>query len=141
MKRRSFRGSSGDHRGSATVELVLVAPVLMVLALFVVTAGRSGEALRQVQHAADNGARAASQASSARREAAGLDAALDDLRATGRACVDHSVRVESVKIGRLDAVKVSVSCQVNHAGLRLLGLSPRRVTAESTESIDVYRAK
>ena len=43
-------------RGSATVELVLIAPVLVVLALFVVLAGRSGEALRQVQHAADHGA-------------------------------------------------------------------------------------
>jgi hypothetical protein len=46
-----------------------------------------------------------------------------------------------VKVGRLDAVKVSVSCRVEHAGLRLLGLAARRVTAESTESIDVYRAK
>jgi hypothetical protein len=47
----------------------------------------------------------------------------------------------SMKIGRLNAVKVSVSCRIDHAGLRLLGLSERRVNAESVESIDVYRAE
>jgi Flp pilus assembly protein TadG len=135
------RRRSRDNRGSAAVELVLVAPILMVLALFVVTAGRSGEAQRQVQHAADNGARAASQAAAVRREAAGQAAALADLRSNGRSCIDQSVQVMSMKIGRLNAVKVSVSCRIDHAGLRLLGLSERRVNAESVESIDVYRAE
>jgi len=130
-----------DLSGSATVELVLVTPVLMVLALFVVLSGRSGEALRQVQHAADHGARAASQASATKREAVGLAAAGRDLGSTGRACVDQSIQVERAKIGRFDAVKVSVSCGVEHSGLQLLGLSARRVTAESIEVIDVYRAK
>ena len=141
MTRTSIQRASRDSRGSATVELVLVTPILMVLALFVVTAGRSGEALRQVQHAADNGARAASQASASRRDSAGFNAALADLRASGRSCRDQAIQVINVKVGRLDAVKVSVSCRVEHAGLRLLGLAARRVTAESTESIDVYRAK
>lgn len=141
MTRHAMKAGSRVDRGSATVELVLITPLLMVLGLFVVAAGRSGEALRQVQHAADNGARAASQASAHGRESAGLTAALADLRAVGRSCADQSIRVVNVKVGRLDAVKVSVSCRVDHAGLQLLGLSSRRVTAESTESIDVYRAK
>jgi Flp pilus assembly protein TadG len=136
-----MRRRSRDNRGSAAVELVLVAPILMVLALFVVTAGRSGEAQRQVQHAADNGARAASQAAAIRRESAGQAAALADLRTNGRSCIDQSVQVMNMKIGRLNAVKVSVSCRIDHAGLRLLGLSERRVNAESVESIDVYRAE
>lgn len=130
-----------DDRGSTSVELVLLAPVLMVLALFVVLAGRSGEALRQVQHAADHGARAASQASSARRDDVGHAAAASDLAAAGRSCVDQTIGVEKTKIGRLDAVKVTVSCRVKHAGLQLLGMSDRRVQAESVEVIDVYRAK
>jgi Flp pilus assembly protein TadG len=46
--------------GSASVELVLLTPVLMILVLLVVLAGRSGEVLLQVKHAADQGARAAS---------------------------------------------------------------------------------
>lgn len=127
-------------RGSATVELVLIAPVLVVLALFVVLAGRSGEALRQVQHAADHGARAASQAPLDDRESTGRNATLEDLRISGRTCRDEAVSVELTKLGRLDAVKVSVSCRIDHAGLALLGMAPRRVTAESVEVVDFYRA-
>ncbi len=127
-------------RGSATVELVLIAPVLVVLALFVVLAGRSGEALRQVQHAADHGARAASRAPLDDRESTGRDATLEDLRTSGRTCRDQVVSVELTKLGRLDAVKVSVSCRIDHAGLAMLGMSPRRVSAESVEVIDFYRA-
>lgn len=136
MKRRRR-----DPSGSATVELVLVTPVLMVLALFVVLSGRSGEALRQVQHAADHGARAASQVSAVKRVAVGSTAAAKDLDSAGTACIDPLIRVESTKVGRLEAVRVSVSCGIDHSGLTLLGMSPRRVAAESVEVIDVYRAK
>jgi Flp pilus assembly protein TadG len=130
-----------DTRGSAAVELVLVTPVLMVLVLFVVLSGRSGEAMRQVQHAADHGARAASQASAAKREAIGLTAASNDLKETGHACTESSIVVERTNVGRLDAVRVVVSCKVQHSGLQLLGLSSRRVRAESIEIIDTYRAR
>jgi len=130
-----------DDMGSATVELVLLTPVLMALALFVLLAGRSGEALRQVQHAADQGARAASQASATKRDDVAHAAADSDLRAVGRSCEDKSIDIEQTRIGRLDAVKVTVSCRIDHVGLQLLGLSGRYVSAESIEVIDVYRAK
>lgn len=136
-----MRHRRATERGSAAVEVVIVAPLLIVLALFVVLAGRSGEALRQVQHAADHGARVASQVSAGRRESAGVTAAAADLAQNGRSCVDDVIRVTDVKVGRLDAVKVSISCRIDHAGLRLLGLNQRRVSAESIEAIDIYRAK
>ena len=43
------------EEGSVTVELVLLAPILMTLMLFVVYAGRGAEVLTQIQHAADQG--------------------------------------------------------------------------------------
>lgn len=49
------------ERGSVSVELVLLTPLLMVLVLFGVYAGRASEALIQVRHAADQAARAASK--------------------------------------------------------------------------------
>ena len=49
-----------NEHGSLTVEMVLLAPVLMVLVLFGVHSGRLSEAKVQVQHAADQGARAGS---------------------------------------------------------------------------------
>ena len=51
MKKNRF------ETGSASVELVLLTPLLMILVLLVVLAGRSGEVLLQVKHAADQGAR------------------------------------------------------------------------------------
>lgn len=128
-----------DH-GSAVVELVLLAPVLMVLTLFIVASGRSGETLRQVQHAADHGARAASRAATPRLESAATAAVMQDMALSGVSCRGVKVRTGRQTTGGLRFVSVSVSCTVDHAGLSLLGLGRRTVAAQSTEVIDVYRA-
>ena len=52
-----------DARGSASLELVLVTPVVLLLLLFVVCAGRLAEARADVDRAARDAARAASIAS------------------------------------------------------------------------------
>lgn len=127
--------------GSTSVELVIMTPILMVLALFVVLSGHSGEALRQVQHAADQGARAASQASALGRQQSAISAASTDLQASGISCRSPRISVESIRLGRLDTVRVTVSCNVEHSGLALLRLHERRVVADSTEVIDYYRTK
>lgn len=136
-----MRNRSSDLQASATVELVLIAPLLMLLVLFVFSAGRSGEAIRQVQHAADHGARAASQVSASKRGLVGVTAAREDLRLSGHSCTDQEIQVMAVKIGDLDAVRVTVSCRIDQSGLDLLGLSSRRVMADSVEVIDRYRAR
>ena len=126
--------------GSAIVELVLLAPVLMVLTLFIVVSGRSGETLRQVQHAADHAARAASRVSSSRHSSVGAGAAMSDLSLSGASCRNIRVQVGQETKSGLRFVSVSVTCTVDHAGLALLGLGSRSVTARSLEVIDVYRA-
>ena len=81
------------EEGSATVELVLLAPILMILVLFVVYAGRGAEVLTQIQHAADQGARAASMAHPSRMQAVGRESALRDLEQNGAACINAVVNV------------------------------------------------
>ncbi|MEY3339294.1 MAG: hypothetical protein RL575_387, partial [Actinomycetota bacterium] len=54
--------------GSVTVEMVLLAPVLMVLILFGIYSGRASESLTQVRSAADQAARGASKVSRSRFE-------------------------------------------------------------------------
>jgi Flp pilus assembly protein TadG len=112
----------------------------MVLTLFIVVSGRSGETLRQVQHAADHGARAASRTTESRQSSVGTSAAMSDLAISGVSC--RSVRVQTGREtkGGLRFVSVSVSCTIDHAGLSLLGLGSRTVSARSVEVIDVYRA-
>ena len=130
-----------SERGSLTVELVLLAPVLMVLVLFGVHAGRLGEAKIQVQHAADQGARAGSQASEAKLVESSRHASERDLRLSGVACIDVSIQVERVAAGSVDAVRVSISCRVRNDGTELLGLFPDVVHASSIEVIDRWRVR
>jgi hypothetical protein len=112
----------------------------MFLVLLVVLAGRSGEVLLQVKHAADQGARAASISAISRQTVEGRDAALNDLAVTGVSCNNPRVSVEPQQIGPTRFVKVVVECEVNHKGLDLLGVGAKIVRAESLEVLDTYRA-
>ena len=126
--------------GSVTVELVILAPVLVVLMLFVVFVGRAGGAVEQVRHAADEGARAASLVSRAAMAGAASSAVNSDLANNGANCSDTSVGVNVVSSGTVDSVTVMVTCVINGVGTELLGAGARSVTASSTEVIDRYRA-
>ena len=126
--------------GSASVELVLLTPLLMILVLLVVLAGRSGEVLLQVKHAADQGARAASISAVSKQTVEGRGAALKDLIATGVSCNNPRISVEPQSLGTTRYVKVAVECEVNRKGLDLLGVGAKTVRAESIEVLDTYRA-
>jgi Flp pilus assembly protein TadG len=129
------------ERGSATVELVLLAPVLVVLALFVVYAGRGAEALTQVRHSADQGARAASLVSFSRMDAVGRQAVLADLEQSGVSCIRPQINVATDTESQVRSVLVEVECTINQAGLGLIGLRERVISAQSIEVIDRWRAE
>jgi len=139
MMTRVRQGHRAD-RGSATVELVILAPVFVVLMLLVVFVGRSGGALEQVRHAADAGARAASLVARPSMSDAATQAVTRDLSANGSNCVSTSVAVSFLDATEVDSITVTVSCQTNTAGTELLGASARTLSASSTEVIDRYRA-
>jgi Flp pilus assembly protein TadG len=128
------RCRTADH-GSATVELVALAPLLVALLAFVVFGGRAGQTVEQVQHAADQGARAASMVSRPAMADTARAAVLADLASNGVAC-DQPEVLTSVHAG---SVTVQVRCRVPTEGLRLLGADARSVSAVSTEVIDRYR--
>lgn len=129
-----------SERGSATVEIVLVAPLLVVLVMSVVHAGRSAEALVQLRHAADQGARAASMVRTERMEDVGERAVREDLVGSGSSCTDPLVNVAVDGDSVVRAVMVEIECTVRIAGLELLGVRTRRLEARSTEVIDLWRA-
>ena len=127
------------ERGSATVELVLLTPVLMTLILFVVVAGRSGESQIEVHHAADQAARAASMVHPRSMRTVAESVARDDLADNGVGCIDSTIEVTIDESEYSTSVTVSVDCVVNYNGLDLLGLGERHVEARSTEVIDRWR--
>ena len=128
-----------SDRGSLTVEMVILAPMLMFMVLFGVHVGRLSEAKMQVQHAADQGARAGSLVAKSKMVSAATVAAENDLKLAGVSCAKVSVEVGLVATGLTNAVRVQVDCDVRIDGTELLGLLPDRVHASSIEVIDEWR--
>ena len=127
--------------GSVSVEMVLLAPVLMLLILFGVYASRASESLMQVRHAADQAARSASKVSRGRVQSVANDVANRTLNNSGTSCVDFAVSTAVIDQGSNSAVRVKVECTIKTQGLALLGVSERRVSATSTEVLDRWRVE
>ena len=138
---RTIGGSRSSNSGSAALELVLLTPVLVALMLFIVFAGRAGEGMSELRHAADQGARAASQASRTRMHQAARAAVFVDLGTSGLSCVDPTVALTTATNAAGTSVTVTVTCRVSDVGLRLLRIGPRVLRASSTEIIDRFRSE
>jgi Flp pilus assembly protein TadG len=127
--------------GSATVELAVLAPVLVLLLLFVVSAGRLVLARQEVDAAANDAARAASIAESPGYAVqAADDAASADLAGHGMTCSPLSSSVDMSRFAPGGSVTVQVRCTASLEGLSQLRLpGSQTLVASSTAPIDLYR--
>lgn len=128
-------------RGSATVEIVVVTPVLLALLLFAVFLGRLASARDGVDAAARDAARAASIArSSDESEAAGRDAASSALVGRGVTCRRLVVGIDSSDFRPDATVTATVTCTADLSDLTLIGVpATRTITARFSEPVDTYR--
>ncbi|MFD6949834.1 MULTISPECIES: TadE/TadG family type IV pilus assembly protein [unclassified Nocardiopsis] len=135
------RNRCRDDRGSASVELSLLVPVLVVALVLMVIAGRQVSAALITQDAAAAAARAASlqrDAASARTHAyreAGRE--LDD---RGVVCSLFTAVVDASGFEPGGIVEVRVACTVTVVDLGGLG-GERTLTATSTSPVDPYRGQ
>lgn len=125
-----------DERGSMAVEVVILVPVLMMMSVLVVAAGRYVGVEGDIDAAVRDAARAASlQDTRAEAEAAAraaVSASLDD-DYCGAMQFDGDWRPGGQVTIRLD-------CTVSYDGLGLIGLpGSTGITAESTVPLDPYR--
>ena len=134
-------------RGSATLELAILAPALLVLLGLVIAAGRIEVAAGAVEQAASAAARDASIArtGSAARTVA-TNTARDSLRSQGVTCGVLDVAVDtagfSVAAGLPAQVKVSVACTVPLSDLAVPGLpGSRMLHAQMASPLDRYRSR
>lgn len=128
-------------RGSASLELVLLTPVLLVLLLLVVMGGRYGQARADVDSAARDAARAGSLARSpAAAGTAAQDAAQRRLADRDVVCTDLEVTLDGTAFRAGGQVVATVRCEVRLADLAGLGI-PSTMSFESTfsEPVDVFR--
>ena len=131
-----------DDGGSVTVELTVLAPVVLALLLFTVGLGRIEDADGQVTGAARDAARAASLAADpAAATGAARDTAAADVAGDGLDCRDLNVTVDTAGFSAGGSVTVHVSCTADLADLALAGLPGRKtLTATSTAPIETYRS-
>jgi Flp pilus assembly protein TadG len=133
--------------GSAPLELVILAPILMGLLGLVIAAGRTTVAQEAMDAAARDAARQASISLTPVAAAAAAQAsARAALRQDGLACrpvvaVDTS-QFTAVPVGRPASVTAVVSCAVPLSNLALPGLpGTARLRARFTSPLDVYRSR
>lgn len=130
-----------DERGSASLELVLLTPALVLLLLLVAAGGRLEQARGQLDGTAREAARAASIARSAPNAESDAQAlATQRLGDEGITCADLSVATDTSNFRAGGFVTTTVSCRVDLSDLFGLALpGSRTMTATATEPIDVYR--
>lgn len=125
-------------RGSATVETVVLAPVIVMVLAFVMGCGRLVQAGMSVRNAADQAARSASMVSAGRMHQVGVAQATRHLTAGNSGCLRPSVDISLQTIRHLPVVRAVARCTVDLNGVMSVFGLPRSVTAVSTEVIDVF---
>lgn len=136
-----------SDRGSATLELAIAAPALLLLLSLVIVAGRVVAAGSAVEQAAAAGARAASLARDARAAQVQAERVVHaSLREQGIACAQVTSRVDAagfaVRVGRPASVTVAVRCAVPLADVAIPGMpGTRAVTALATSPLDTFRGR
>jgi len=138
---RWWRALRDDERGSATAELVLLTPVLIIMLLFIVFCGRLADATLRLEDATHQAARAASLArstTSAQNDAqATASAALAD---AGITCQSLAVIVDTAGLRPGATVSVDVTCTVGLSDLALLGVpGSTTLSASFSSPVDTYR--
>ncbi len=135
------RRTLGAQAGSASLELLLVGPLLLALAAFITGAARINTAERRTVAATRDAARAASLARTphAARTAA-VRAARASLGAQASACQPLSVDVDVRGFRPGGAVTVRIRCTARLADLAVPG-APGTVTLASRQSapVDPFR--
>lgn len=130
-------GADAGERGSMSVEMIVLVPVLLLIVMIAVAGGRLVSAEGMVQAAARDAARAAS----IERSAGEADAAARrSLAAADTADAQCSGGVDVGGFGRGGTVTATVSCRVELSDLGLVFLpGATTVTASSTAPVDTWR--
>ncbi len=134
-------------RGSATVELVILAPTLLLFLLLAIYAGRVAMARQSVHAAAADAARSASIARTEGAAAGNARSAAEaTLAAEGLRCQATQVEVDTsafgAPVGVAGSVAATVSCTVDLTDLTVPGVpGSRQLTATVSSPLDTYRER
>jgi hypothetical protein len=132
-----------DEQGSASVELVLITPVLILLLFFVVAAGRLAVTRNQIDGAARDAAREASTwRSGAAASSHGVAQGLSDLQSGRSSCSNPEVSIDTSQLRPGGEVVAHVMCTVRLSDITGLHLGPSRtLEAKAVAVVDTFRSR
>ena len=136
-----------NQRGSATVEITILVPALLLTLGMLIVGGRVWFARTTVNEAAHAAARAASLARAASEAGAdGRSAGAQSLATGGLRCTSTAVEVNTaafgVPVGNPATVTARVSCSVGFGDLILPGLPGSiDLQASAASALDTYRSR
>ena len=135
------RRARGEE-GSAIAELVIVAPVLLIVIVLMIALGRVDSAQGDVESAAHAGVQAAVvQADSSDAEAQATTAAQASLAGAGLTCTAPQITVDTSNFVAGGWVSVTVTCVTSLADVSVPGMpGEKTLSATSTAHIDPLRA-
>jgi Flp pilus assembly protein TadG len=131
--------------GGESLELIILAPLILALFMVIVAVGRHELGSGKIDQAAGAAARAASQQVSAvQAEPAAVAAAQTSLASAGITCQDITVAVDNTGFtapaGSTAAVSVTVSCTVSWSDLTIPGWpGSKDIQASAASPLDTRR--
>lgn len=137
----------GNQRGSASAELAILAPGIVMLALMLAMGARIGWAQTQITDAVAAAARAASlERSGSAAKLASHRAVEANLVDAGLHCQPATVNVDvtgfTLPAGQDADVTVGIECRLSLAGLGFAGFPGSvNLSAHTSERIDTYRSR
>lgn len=147
LRRRLTRLFRRPQAGSASVEIVILAPFIGLVILALVAMGRIAIAQQSVQNIATAAAREVSLSRTpAQAERAAQDGAQQAAAISGMRCQSLEVSIDpgglNVPIGVIGTAQATVSCVVPLADLGVPGLpGSRTITAVASSPVDPYRER
>lgn len=141
------RGRLRGDRGSATIELVVWAPLLVLILFTIYWVGRYTIADHAVSQVAANAARAASlSVDPATAQAAAETAARDSVADQDLRCTTLQVTVDvagfTTPIGLPAQVSVAIACTVDNSDLVWSGIPGNpTLTGDAVSPLDQYRSR
>lgn len=150
MSRTHVPGQGNDaidesERGSASIEIVILAPAFLLLLAMLAMGGRIALAQQAVDAAASEAARAATLSrgtQDAENRAFGAARAAideDDLSCTEPVAVTVDTAAFQLAPGQSGTVGATVRCTVSLAGLDLPGIGDVTLTGSASSPLDTYR--
>ncbi|MGV8966599.1 MAG: TadE/TadG family type IV pilus assembly protein [Cellulomonas sp.] len=144
---RNRRLGTDRERGSATLELTILTPALLLLLALVVLIGRVQVAASAVEHAAFSAARDASLARTPlAAHSAAVEASDRELAAQNINCAASSVVIDTAgfaaPVGQPATVTATLTCTVTMSDLAVPGIpGARTLTGTATSSLDTWRSR